>query len=319
MATDANARARRRRREQAIDFLLKNDDGDRSQAHRRALDAWLASDPENAAAYDEVRKLMGDARSAILEDPALATLEPKKRNSGRRTAGIMVIAAAIALGSFFELDGPLWLQADVISGTGEMPTLTLADGSTMQLNASSAAAYDFDGHRRTVRLLRGEAYFEVVSDPQRPFAVEAAGSRTTALGTAFNIRLYGDDADVTVIEHAVEVASLGHIPSSVRLDAGHAVACCADGRVGAVQPADPAVTLAWRRGQLVVDNATLESVVAAIRRHFSGRIIIASDELAQRRVSGTFTVSDPETALELLRTSLGIEITRLGPLVVIRG
>jgi transmembrane sensor len=137
-------------------------------------------------------------------------------------------------------------------------------------------------------------------------------------GDAQKVRLSGDAAEVAVVEHAVAVAS-ALAGSPTKLQAGQEVACCVDGRVGTVRSIDPAIVLAWRRGQLVVDNATLESVVREIGHHFSGRIVIASEELAQRRVSGTFAISDPDAALELLRQSLGIEITRLGPLVVIRG
>jgi transmembrane sensor len=249
----------------------------------------------------------------------LATLQPKRRTSPRRALGATAVAVFVATGLFIAFDGPMRLRADVIAGTGEMPNIRLADGSLMQLNAGSAVAYDFSGRTRLVHLLRGEAYFEVAPDSQRPFVVEAMGARVTALGTAFNVRLSGDFADVTVVEHAVEVASTSLTSSAIRLQAGQEVACCADGHVGTVHSVDPAVALAWRRGQLVVDNATLESVVTEIARHFEGRIVIASTELAQRRVSGTFAVSDPDAAFELLRQSLGIEVTRLGPLVIVRG
>ena len=71
-------------------------------------------------------------------------------------------------------------------------------------------------------------------------------------------------------------------------------------------------------GQLVVDNVALAQVVAEIERHFTGRIMIASSDLAARRVSGTFTVTDTDAALALLRESLGMTVTKLGPLIVLR-
>ena len=55
-----------------------------------------------------------------------------------------------------------------------------------------------------------------------------------------------------------------------------------------------------------------------MRRHFSGRIIVAGQALAQRRVSGTITVSDTDAALSFIRQALGVKVTRLGPLIVIR-
>jgi len=319
MAPTDSARDQRRRHEQAIDFLLRIQDADQQETAQRELEAWVASDAANARAYEEARTLLGDARSAILADPKLSALKPKRRTSTGRKATALALTIGTATAAFLAFDGPMRLHADDMSGTGEMPTITLADGSTMQLNANSAVSYEFSGTARIVHLLRGEAYFEVARDPQRAFVVEANGAHTTALGTAFNVRLTEAAADIVVTEHAVEVTSAGPSASAVRVEAGQEVACCTDGKVGTVRPVDTAAALAWRRGQLVVDNARLEDVVTEIRRHYSGRIVITSDDIAQRRVSGTFTVSDPDAALELLSQSLGLTITRLGPLVLIRG
>jgi len=54
--------------------------------------------------------------------------------------------------------------------------------------------------------------------------------------------------------------------------------------------------------------------VTEIGRHFAGRIIISNSDLAARRVSGTFTVTDTDAALALLRESLGLSVIRMGPL-----
>ena len=76
--------------------------------------------------------------------------------------------------------------------------------------------------------------------------------------------------------------------------------------------------MAWRRGQIAIDNMPLSLVVEEMNRHFAGRIVVASSALAARRVSGTITVTDTEAALGFLRQALGLRFTRLGPLIVIR-
>lgn len=319
MAPTDDAQAQRKRREKAIDLHLRTQDPDQATAAHKALEAWVARSPRNAEAYEEVRALMGEARSAILSDPKLTALKPKKRSSARTKTAALAMLIGTATVAFYTLDGPIRMQADLMSGAGEMPTITLADGSTMQLNANSAVSFEFGEHERIVHLLRGEAYFEVAKDAKRrPFTVETINTRARALGTAFNVRLAAD-TQVIVTEHAVEVASLMSETPKVRVSAGEEVVCCTNGRAGKVRTVDPAVALAWRRGQLVVDNVTLQAVIDEIRRHFSGSIIIASDELAQRRVSGTFAIADPDMALDLIGASLGITITRLGPVVIVRG
>jgi FecR protein len=76
--------------------------------------------------------------------------------------------------------------------------VTLADGSHVELNSQSAIAIHYDAGQRRVRLLEGEAWFEVSPDPVRPFVVEASGGTVTALGTAFNVDAEKERAHVTV-------------------------------------------------------------------------------------------------------------------------
>jgi len=310
-------RAQKRRHLEAADWILRNREADRTADDETAFQQWLDHDPENARAYEAAKRLMGEARRAIESDPALRDLQIRPSGVTKPILGSLL--ALIVAGSMFLLfDGPMRLQADVIAGTAEMPVVALEDGSTVQLNASSAIAHDFDAARRTVRLLRGQAFFEVARDPDRPFTVEAGDVRVTALGTAFDVRLGSDQTDVTVTHNAVmvEFADDGH--DSLRLQEGEQADYDHATHARAVSTTDRVLALAWRRGQLVVDNAPLSYVVEEMSRHFSGRIVIAGNELARRRVSGTMTVSDTDAALAFLKQALGVRINRIGPVIVIR-
>ncbi|BCH30738.1 iron dicitrate transporter FecR [Mesorhizobium sp. L-8-10] len=310
-------RAQKRRHLEAADWILRNREAGRTAADEAAFRQWLDRDPENADAYEAAMRLMGEARMAMESDPALRDLRIKPRSVVKPILGSLL--ALFVAGSLFLLfDGPMRLQADVIAGTAEMPVVALEDGSTVQLNASSAIAHDFDATHRTVRLLRGQAFFEVAGDPDRPFTVEAGDVRVTALGTAFDVRLGGTETDVTVTHNAVLVEFASSANNSLRLKEGeqagydHATHARTAGR------ADTELALSWRRGLLVVDNAPLSYVVEEMSRHFSGRIVIADNQLARRRVSGTMTVSDTGAALAFLERALGVRINRIGPVIVIR-
>lgn len=316
MSRTRTARERRRRQE-AVDWLLRNREAGQPPGAAAEFAAWCARDAANKAAYDEASRLLGDARSAILSDSELAASDPQPAPPATRKAVGAVAVIGAMVGLFLALDGPMRLRADRIADTGETPVVRLADGSTVQLNATAAMAFDVDGARRVVRLLRGEAYFQVAKDPERPFVVEAMGVGTTALGTAFNVRLAGTTADVVVTEHRVRIAALSGA-AGVEVGEGQGAGYAADGSIGAVGPRDIVADLAWRRGQLVVDNVPLTRVVDEIGRHFRGRIIVTPGA-AKRRVSGTFTISDPSAALELLKSSLGLGVRRVGPVVFISG
>lgn len=319
MRAKQSVRNKRRRHAEAADWFLRNSGGGQSAEDVSDFQAWLDRDPDNQAAYAAAEQLMGDAHRAIRDDPKLRDLEIKPRTGRAKPIVASLLMVGMAAGLFVLQDGPMRLQADAMSDASEMPILTLADGSTLHLNASSAVSYDFGPTHRTVKLLRGQAFFQVAPDAARPFVVEARGGRTTALGTAFDVRLGEDETDVTVTEHAVAVSAIASAQSSVRVREGQQASYGRDGKIKNIRDADALVALAWQRGQLVVDNAALSEVVTEIGRHFSGRIVIASQAVADRRVSGTFTISNTEAALAFLERTLGITVTRVGPLILIRG
>lgn len=310
-------RAQRKRHEEAADWLLRNREAGQPAAEQVAFRNWLDQDAENGRAYRAAELLMGEARNAIASDPALRALEMSRPGRSRPVAGL-VLVAVLAGGAFLALDGPMRLRADAISGSGEMPVVTLADGSTLQLNASSAVAYDYTSERRIVRLLRGQAYFEVARDPARPFMVEADDTRVTALGTAFDVRLGDGRTDVTVTHSAVLAAFADGRRAPLRISQGEQAELDHSTGQGVVRSSDAVTALAWRRGQLVVDNAPLAFVVEEMNRHFAGRIIIASRALSQRRVSGTLLVSDTQASLDYLERALRLTVNKLGPFVVVR-
>lgn len=307
--------AQRKRNREAADWLLRNRESGQPETEKAAFQRWLDRDAENCRAYETAQRLLGDARNAIQSEPSLRDLEIRPV----RSAIVPSLAVVVALGAvFYGADGPMRLRADVMSGAGEMPLVTLEDGSTMQLNASSAVAFDFSQGRRAVRLLRGQAFFDVAPDASRPFSVETGRSRVTALGTAFDVRAGETETDVTVTHHAVLVEFTDGRQAPVRLEEGEQISYAEEAGVSDVRKADNVATLAWRRGQLSLDNAPLSYVVEELGRHFSGRIVIGSSSLLQRRVSGTLSVTDTDAALHFLRTALKVRTHRIGPLVLIR-
>ena len=87
-------------------------------------------------------------------------------------------------------------------------TFKLADGSALVLAHDSFALVKFTRHVRSLTIERGEAYLEVRHEPDRPFEVQAAAVRVTAVGTAFNVARTSDQVTVTVTEGVVDVVQL---------------------------------------------------------------------------------------------------------------
>jgi transmembrane sensor len=298
----------------AAGWWVRLDAGALSASELKAFRAWLASDPRNEAAFEEACDLWGDwerAPKALARACVEAARPAPRRRWTRPAAALAALGLALLL-----LHEPvsLWLRADARTATGELRTVTLPDGSRAHLCAGSALALHYDGDRRRVALLAGEALFEVEPDPSRPFVVEAAGGEIFARGTAFDISTSDARTEVTVTEHAVDVTGAG---ASVRVEAGRQTA------YGPGLPAldsyavDPDKVTAWRRGRLYFNDKPLGEVIAALARYHRGYVMLAGAALRDRRVTGVFRTDQPLEALRAIEKSLGLKSTRLSDYLIL--
>ncbi|AYM64516.1 FecR family protein [Agrobacterium fabrum] len=310
-------RDQRKRNREAADWVFRNRDPDQPETELAEFRRWMELDPENCRAYTAAKRILGEARTAIRSDAGLREAPVSSSSRGRNAIISSIIAIAAAGTLFVALDGPMRMSADIMSGTDEMPEVTLEDGSRVQLNASSAIALDFTSERRTVRLLRGQAFFQVSPDAKRPFAVSADDTLVTALGTAFDVRQSVTDTRVAVTEHSVRVDFKAQGALPVKVGEGEEVLHLNETGKSTIRKTDANTALAWRRGQLTVDNMPLSYVIEEIQRHFHGRIVIGNEATARRVVSGTLFVTDTESALNFLRSALNIQTYKIGPIIVV--
>lgn len=311
--------------EEAMDWLLRLQAAPDDAAVRAAVAAWAAADPAHGQAWTLAQKtwrLIGAAppvHAAHWEKapahPAGAAPNHRKRLTARRLgAGLAAAALAASLLLLVGATDPLLrLRADYATAAAEVRTVALPDGSQAHLAPQSALAIVETPNRRGVRLLAGEAFFEVLPDPDRPFVVDAAHIAVTVLGTAFDVRLDDETATVGVKSGLVSVRRDG-MDGVVdeRLSAGQRLTAPRNGG-GAVRSAvAPDEVAVWRDGYLFLDNATLKQAVAELGRYLPGWTVINDERLAERRVTGVYDLSQPENALQALAQPHGGQVRRIG-------
>lgn len=309
--------------QRAAEWVARLDGSPLSPLETGALRDWLAQDPEHRLAFEEASSTWREL-ALLRHDPGpLRAVLPKRRASARRRsviAGALVGLALLGAGLARYQFGDPWLlvAADHRTAPGEVRSVRLPDGSTVELGPSSAIAVDFSDVERRVRLLSGEAYFTAApraGAETRPFVAEAAGGTTTALGTQFVVENEAEGAEVLAVEHQVEVAlHAGGDP--VVLSPGQEVRY-ASGHMGRVHARNVETATAWRRGLLVFDGARLGHVVETLNRYRRGRIVILDPALAQRRVSGVFPTDDLGDAIETITAELGIGARSIYPLITV--
>lgn len=309
-------------REAARWLVALQDDPDDAELRAR-IEAWRAADPANEAAWTDtahVYGLMAETTPTCGADWGGGRVVPMRRARlpiGRRAALGVLAALAACLFLAFTPGIVLRFQADQVTSTAEVRPVRLDDGSVVLLGPDSAIAVSHGNATRDLRLLKGEAFFEVAPDPRRPFSVLTQGVKTTVLGTSFNVRLARDGAEVAVRTGIVRVATDGEAPAvAVQLEPGDWVQLSADGKAerGAMPPEEVAP---WLHGQLVARDRPLADVVDDLRRYFPGTIVVAGDAFRGRRVTGVYNLADPEAALRAIVGAHGGSVSRFSPWLLV--
>ncbi|UVK82867.1 FecR family protein [Pseudomonas sichuanensis] len=290
-------------------YRLQADDV--TAAERQAFADWHLQGPEQAQAWAEVIALLG-----ALQAPARRVREQQRepwRTAPRRAWPKVASAAAAVLTLGLLLSQTPWLdrwRADYATATGESRSVQLADGSRIQLNTDSALQVELAHGERRVHLLRGEAWFEVARDPDRPFVVRAGDGWVKVVGTQFSVALEGEQTRVQLAQGKVQVRA-GESPG-VFLAPGQAVEYAANGP-GAIHPFEPGRAFAWRQRQLVFSQQPLAEVVAELNRYWPGQTLVLGDALRQRKVSGVFEIDKPQAVLRALTHTLGVHAEQYTP------
>lgn len=205
------------------------------------------------------------------------------------------------------------------TAVGQRRTVTLSDGSSMELNTASQVTVRYAANARVVRLTRGEAHFTVASDPRRPFSVHAADRVVTAVGTAFTVQLRRDAVEVTVAEGRVSLAGSPPAAASTApgislpaLEAGQS-ALLREGsqQVAALAPEDLERKLAWRQGMLSFAGEPLLQVLQEIGRYTEIVIEVKDPALRDLPVAGQLRIDDVESMLQALQLMADVRVERL--------
>lgn len=297
--------------EEAALWVARMQSADATEADKRAFENWLGADIAHRDAYEEMQRLWGTMRDIDIDIP-----KPREQRIGKTAILSIAAICLIGLSSFLALETGILdrFQADIYTTVGETRVVTLDDGTHVSLNTDTALKTRYTAGERRVVLLRGEAFFDVSKNPQRPFLVESGVLTAQALGTHYAVRAAGDfqSQQVQVEEGEVQV---GGPSETARLVAGDAVTLNTEGQFIHSRP-DVANNTAWREGKLVFSGQPLSEVLKVLERYRHGRIVILDDRAAKLAVSGVFDLRHTDQALQSLETNLPVTLNRISGLMV---
>jgi len=319
----------------AAEWFAKRESGEWSDADQAQLEAWLDSSTARRIAF--VRIVTAWERSGRLQAlgagvPAgmipsrdawsFASKTVPKRVEKARSARLRAVAALVVAGAavatvwYFVPNRAQYYHTPI----GGLSTVPLSDGSKITLNTDSQIHVELGPTLRRVRLDQGEAYFDVSKDAARPFVVDVADKRITAVGTQFSVRRDNDDIRVLVTEGRVRIERRGDASQvgGAQLAAG-SEARTSKAAVLIAQPAAAQVEqlLSWRSGYILFRDTALADAVADFNRYSARKIVIQDPAIAGIRIGGNFRCDDAEAFLWLLQSGFPIHVEQRNDRIIL--
>jgi len=293
--------------DEAADWAARIDGRELDADQDPGLQAWLAGDARRAGAFLRAQAAISflDRGRALARAETAVTPERPSRRALLTGAG-GALAAGLAGGAVFLTSRHQRLDTRL----GEIRRVPLADGSLVAINTTTALDVTMKPKSRQVLLRRGEAWFQVAKDAERPFVVSAGRVRVRAVGTAFSVRRDGDGVDVMVTEGVVETWVEGQSGPRQRLAAGNRIQLVGyTAPVMAESPSEIERSLAWRNGEIALDGESLGDAASQFNRYNSRQIVIEDADLARERFVGLFRTNEPESFAAAVAATIGAKVS----------
>ncbi len=321
---------------QAAAWLARRDRG-LTAAEQDELFRWLAEDPRHGEWFARHQRTVRGLRVLAQwrpEHAAVPNPDLLAQRSARRTPH-WIFTAGLATAAGLMLAAVWWQRspansrppataAPALAAQSRVLRKLLEDGSTIDLNRGAEVDVRFTAAERRVRLVRGEAQFNVAKNPARPFVVEVERVEVRAVGTAFNVRLQPQTIEVLVTEGRVQVRppeAAAHAELPV-VDAGErAIVSLTDPsappRITPVAAQVIAQLLAWQPRQLEFTDAPLAQVVAEFNRDNPIKIVVDDPALAAMPIGATLRSDNVDGFVRLLESSFHLTVERRADGVIV--
>ena len=303
--------------EAAAQWCMRLHEPDCTDQERKAFTVWLNADPLHAFEYEAMQDIWEVSEHLPKPEPVgsqvIALVQRPRQPAWQKlaiAAAITLLTVPVAAYSGWELG---WVPNayEHVQADTTLRTVTLPDGSEIELNLGTELTYANYKDQRRVTLSKGEAFFKVSHDATHPFVVQAAEGRVRVTGTQFNVWMYEDQVKVTLLEGSVLVTSNKKLSGDgLRLEPGMQARYKAGDYAAQIsQTYANSPDLAWRNGKLVLDNLTLADALPLINRYLSTPLVLADRATGALRVGGVFNTKEINSLVTSLPKVLPVYLT----------
>jgi transmembrane sensor len=282
------------------------------------LQQWLGESAEHQRAFKRMAQVWEQAGNIRMR--ARADVSATRR--GRSRFSPWAAAAAAALLAVITITTVYWRENVFTTAIGQQRVRVLQDGTQVVLNTDTRIEVNYDERFRRVRLVRGEARFDVSKRPAWPFLVSVGDQEIRALGTSFIVRHDNDqDLSVTLVDGRISVAPVagnGEAPPQAPqvLAPGQRLVISRHHSPAVDRPELRRVT-AWERGRVEFDATPLEDAATEMNRYTTTRLVVPDTEVAQLRIGGVFRAGDSDEFVKIVTAAFGLRAERNGRDIVL--
>jgi ferric-dicitrate binding protein FerR (iron transport regulator) len=190
-----------------------------------------------------------------------------------------------------------------------MSTVDLPDGSRIFLNKGAEISYAETFKSQRAVELKGEAFFEVMSDPRNPFTVQSGGMLITVLGTSFNVKQLENSAEVYVKTGKVRI-SMEQSEQYIQLEPEE-LGIVKGRELSSSQQDDPNY-LSWKTKEFKFVNSALNEVLQELEESYHVDIQADSPELSELRITTSYSGQSIDAILETIGAAFEMNVSRKG-------
>ncbi|MDH7462906.1 FecR domain-containing protein [Chitinophagaceae bacterium 26-R-25] len=315
-----------------VKFLL----GEASPAESISISQWIAASPNNEKYFNDFKLIWDNslelaAKSTVDENAAWQRFQQMvtekeesakapvvsitRKNNWLRIAAIVFVIVTGAISYFIWQATKPAMQIN-IAATNATLNDTLPDGSLVTLNKNTTISYadNFKGKTRKIKL-RGEAFFNVATDKDKPFIVNVNDITITVLGTSFNVKNNNGETEVIVESGLVRVE---HAGKKVDLKPNERALINSNDTALQKDSSTDKLYNYYSSKQFVCDKTPLWKLVEKLNEAYDVNITIENPSLKSLPLTTTFNDESLDNVLKIISETLDVKVERNGNTIILK-
>lgn len=307
--------------DQAVHWFTLMNDPALASRYQNEFNVWYAKSETNRKAYKDIVVLWdksGFTDSAIEYGSAEVSQQASK-TSGKRVKSLfsatLALAASVVIAILLQVsftDQSSFNPVDpvtYITAVAETKQVTLADGSRLTMGPGSEVTFAHTNQLRSVTLVAGRAFFDVMKNPDSPFVVVNGKNTVEVTGTEFEVSHFQGQTRVSVVEGSVRVSGQDATGYTLNLKAGERVSAAYSGEdVSAITTFNKRDALSWMENKLVFGNTPMDEFFVRIQPYVSDTIVANDERIAQLSINTIVKTDNVESVLESLSAAYPLTI-----------